>query len=67
MWQVYSFSGGRVKVANKKYSSLNAEYEINFDSNSTIILINDDNRIGSITWVFALDRATCVKRIAVYT
>lgn len=47
--QVYSFTGGRVKVANKKFSSLNAEYEITFDSNCQIIFINDDNRIGNMT------------------
>eukprot|EP00752_Nemacystus_decipiens_P010206 g9095.t2 len=50
--QVYSFSGGRVKVANKRYTSLNSEYEINFDSNATIMLIQDDNRIGNITFSF---------------
>eukprot|EP00903_Cladosiphon_okamuranus_P009556 g9099.t1 len=49
--QVYSFSGGRVKVANKKYSP-NADYEINFDSNAQIIPINDDNRIGNVTFSF---------------
>lgn len=45
--QVYAFSGGKVKVANKKFSSLNAEYELNFDSSTQCNPINDDNRISS--------------------
>lgn len=47
--QVYSFSGGRIKVANKKYSNLNSEYEITFDQNTQIIAINDDHRISNVT------------------
>lgn len=47
--QVYSFSGGRIKVANKKFSNLNSEYEITFDQNTQIAAINDDHRISNIT------------------
>ncbi|CAN0355303.1 unnamed protein product [Pylaiella littoralis] len=50
--QVYSFSGGRIKVANKRYSSLNSEYEITFDSSCQINQINDDSRISSMTYSF---------------
>lgn len=37
------------QVANKKFSSLNAEYEITFESSSQITAINDDSRIMSMT------------------
>lgn len=37
------------QVANKKFSSLNAEYEITFESSSQINAINDDSRIMSMT------------------
>lgn len=47
--QVYTFSGGKVKVANKRFSSLNAEYEITFDHNTQIIPVGDDSRISSMT------------------
>lgn len=46
-YQVYAFSGGKVKVANKRFSSLNAEYELNFDSSTQCNPISDDSRIGS--------------------
>lgn len=49
--QVYAFTGGKVKVANKKFSSFNAEYELNFDSSTQINPISDDSRISSATLV----------------
>ncbi|CAM9432177.1 unnamed protein product, partial [Hapterophycus canaliculatus] len=50
--QVYTFSGGKVKVANKKYSSLNSEYEITFDHSTQIVPVGDDSRISSMTFSF---------------
>ncbi|CAM9450721.1 unnamed protein product [Scytosiphon promiscuus] len=50
--QVYTFSGGKVKVANKKFSSLNSEYEITFDHNTQIVPVGDDSRISSMTYSF---------------
>ena len=43
--QVYFFSGGRLKIANKKFSNLNAEYEVTFDTNSEIKSAGDDDEI----------------------
>ncbi|CAN0442236.1 unnamed protein product, partial [Ectocarpus sp. 12 AP-2014] len=50
--QVYAFTGGKVKVANKKFSSFNAEYELTFDSSTQINPINDDSRISNATYAF---------------
>ncbi|CAM9133630.1 unnamed protein product [Ectocarpus fasciculatus] len=50
--KVYAFSGGKVKVANKKFSTLNAEYELNFDSSTQCNPINDDSRISSAIYDF---------------
>jgi len=38
--KVYTFSGGKLKIANKQYSSIKNNYEITFDQNSEIIEVN---------------------------
>ena len=39
--KVYTFSGGRLKVANMQYNTCKSQCEINFDQNSEIHLDND--------------------------
>ncbi|ORC87096.1 putative replication factor A, 51kDa subunit [Trypanosoma theileri] len=39
--QVYYFSGGQVKNANRKFSNVNNDYELTFDSSSQISLARD--------------------------
>ncbi|CAM9482030.1 unnamed protein product [Ascophyllum nodosum] len=50
--QVYRFCGGKIKVANKKFSSLKSEYEITFDQGTRIDPVEDDSRILSMTYNF---------------
>ncbi|KAG5189180.1 hypothetical protein JKP88DRAFT_197666 [Tribonema minus] len=49
---VYTFSGGRIKVANKQYSSLQNDYEITFNSDSVIEKVADDKRIKAMNLTF---------------
>lgn len=42
---VYTFSGGRLKVANAQYNTCQSNFEITFDQNSEIHLANDDGNI----------------------
>lgn len=39
--QVYTFSGGRVKVANMQYNTCKSNFEITFDQNSEIHKVDD--------------------------
>lgn len=41
--QVYIISGGRLKVADRKYSKLNNDYELTLDTNTEIKASFDDN------------------------
>lgn len=43
--QIYTFSGGRLKVANPKWNPCKSTYEITFDQNSEIHKDNDDGQI----------------------
>lgn len=43
--QVYTFTGGTVKIANAKYTSVKNDYTIIFDRNSTIERAEDDHKI----------------------
>lgn len=38
---VYTFSGGRLKVANMQYNTCKSQYELTFDQNSDIRLVDD--------------------------
>lgn len=38
--KVYSFSGGRVQVANKRFNNLNHSYELTFDVDAKITAVN---------------------------
>jgi replication factor A1 len=43
--QIYTFSGGRLKVADIKWNTCKSTYEITFDQNSEIHKDNDDGQI----------------------
>jgi replication factor A1 len=43
--KVYRLSGGRIKVANMQYNTCKSQFELNFDQNSEIRLVDD---IGDI-------------------
>lgn len=43
--QVYTFSGGSAKVANKKYTTIKHNYELNFDGLATVTAVEDDVEI----------------------
>jgi replication factor A1 len=45
--QVYTFSGGKLKVANTQYNTCKCAYEITFDQNSEIHLVDDTGEIQS--------------------
>ncbi|EER17972.1 Replication protein A 70 kDa DNA-binding subunit, putative [Perkinsus marinus ATCC 50983] len=52
--KVYTFSKGNVKVANKRYSSCNHNYEIVFEEDSQIVEVQDDvdDHIDKIKYSF---------------
>eukprot|EP00939_MAST-03C_sp_MAST-3C-sp1_P003866 g3866.t1 len=50
--QVYTFSGGRIKMANRQYSSLNCDYEITFNQYSEIQQVANDVRIKKMHFAF---------------
>lgn len=50
---VYLFSGGVLKVANKKFTSIKNEYSLTFDQNSEIIEVNDDDNIKREAFSFS--------------
>ena len=43
--QVYTFTGGSVKIANSKYTSVKNDYNIIFDRTTVIQLSEDDHKI----------------------
>lgn len=47
---VYTISGGRIKNANRQYSSVNNDYEITFDSTTVIRPAEEDTKIGNLTF-----------------
>jgi len=49
--KVYTFANGSVKVANKKYNSLNHNYEIAFaEATAEIVQQDDDSSIEQMNW-----------------
>jgi hypothetical protein len=50
---VYTFANGRLKVANKQFSSCNSEYEITFGSDADIRLCSEDASID-VSWLVGL-------------
>ena len=50
---VATFSGGKLKMANKQWTSIKNEYEITFDRSATInVVADDDDSIKSIMFEF---------------
>jgi len=50
--KVYTFSGGRLKVANAQYNNCKSNFEITFDDKAEIHLCNDDGNIQKQTYEF---------------
>jgi replication factor A1 len=50
--KVYSFCGGKIKVANKQYSAIKNNYEITFDNQSDIHLCPDGDEIKTVQFNF---------------
>jgi replication factor A1 len=46
--QVYTFSGGKVKLANKSFSQVAHDYELTFDNNSEVVQCQDDGGISMV-------------------
>jgi replication factor A1 len=44
--KVYTFSDGQVKMANKRYSTLDNDFEVFFSNTSKIMLCDDDKMIS---------------------
>lgn len=50
--KVYTFSGGRLKVANMQYNTCKSQFEVTFDQNSEIHLDNDTGEIQEQLYEF---------------
>lgn len=50
--KVFTFSGGRIKVANMQYNTCKSNFEITFDQNSEIHLVDDSGDIQSNLYEF---------------
>jgi replication factor A1 len=50
--QVYTFSGGRLKVGDRKFSTIKNDYELTFDANSEIKPVANDSEIKSMNYNF---------------
>jgi len=44
--EIYEFSGGRIRVANKRYQRCDCEFSITFGFNCMIKKLVEDNKIG---------------------
>jgi len=49
---VYCFTGGSVKVANRQYTSIKHQYEINFGDNTVVQKCEEDSKIKKISFSF---------------
>lgn len=49
---VFYFSGGKVKMANRKFSSVDNDYEVSFDQYSEIVPAPEDNDIQQMHYNF---------------
>lgn len=49
--RVYFFSQGKLKVANRQFTSISHNYEITFDVNSEIRLAPEDADISAIRYI----------------
>ncbi|KAH7476637.1 hypothetical protein PRIC1_000650 [Phytophthora ramorum] len=49
---VFYFAGGKVKMANRRFSSVDNDYEVTFDQHSDISPAPEDNQISQMHYVF---------------
>ncbi|KDO22120.1 hypothetical protein SPRG_10939 [Saprolegnia parasitica CBS 223.65] len=49
---VFFFSGGKIKMANRKYSAINNDYEVTFDASSDIVPAGEDHAIQAVQYNF---------------
>mmetsp|Transcript_5408 Transcript_5408/g.8036 ORF Transcript_5408/g.8036 Transcript_5408/m.8036 type:complete len:638 (-) Transcript_5408:183-2096(-) len=50
--KVYTFTGGKLKVANLQYNTCKSSFEITFDQNAEIVLESDDGQITQQLYEF---------------
>lgn len=50
--QIYTFSNGVIKPANKRYNNLNNQYEISFNTHTEVCLVQNDNTIKQQVYHF---------------
>lgn len=64
--QVYTFSGGRLKVANMQYNTCKSNYEITFDQNSEIHMDNsaDAQRLSSAAPLYEFTKIEAIEQVA---
>ncbi|KAJ0409767.1 hypothetical protein ATCC90586_001080 [Pythium insidiosum] len=49
---VFYFSGGKIKMANRKFSNVNNDYEVSFDQHSDITPAPEDTQIQQMNYAF---------------
>ncbi|CAK4626418.1 hypothetical protein LEN26_007195 [Aphanomyces euteiches] len=49
---IFYFSGGKIKMANRKFSAINNDYEVTFDTSSDIVAAPDDHAIQTVSYNF---------------
>ena len=52
--QVYTFTGGSIKLANKRYTSIKNEYCLTFDYSTVVEKCRDDTRIKGDCFSFTM-------------
>ena len=50
--KVYTFTDGQIKVANKRFSTLDNDYELFFSNSSKISICSDDSKISKQVYNF---------------
>jgi len=59
----FTFSGGRVKVANRQYNNCNHRYELTFDSGAVVEMAKDDASIEVVKFSFVTLRAVAARNL----
>ncbi|KAF1330063.1 Replication protein a 70 kda dna-binding subunit, partial [Globisporangium splendens] len=49
---VFYFAGGKIKMANRKFSNVNNDYEVSFDQHSEISPAPEDGQISQMNYAF---------------
>jgi replication factor A1 len=61
--KVFKFSKGTIKVANKKYTNIQHNYELVFDENAVVEEVMDEGLIGTATYHISLIRDIATKKV----